>query len=234
MPWPLIHVLPKRLRVLCRELTGNLLGMDERNFPQHNGNLISEGVTVAIPVLQHFTASTDFVIIITVRQKTKISHSQCNTFPSGIGQQYFNLVHVHFFFHMQPVIFKSQTLFTLHFHPTALFINNCTQTQDTKTCIQTSLWSGISLINPLEKLLQAVRWNQFLAATKDDHTSALKSSNTTQNSCFNHTAVQVSTITMIQYVKLFLFERADQRPTPRKQDQRSPMHVCLQKKWHLR
>lgn len=79
MPWPLIHVLPKRLRVLCRELTGNLLGMDERNFPQHNGNLISEGVTVAIPVLQHFTASTDFVSIITVRQKTKISHSQCNT-----------------------------------------------------------------------------------------------------------------------------------------------------------
>lgn len=49
------------------------------------------------------------------------------------------------FFHVQPVTF--QTLFTQHFHPTALFINNCTQTLDTD--IQPSLLSGIGLLTQL-------------------------------------------------------------------------------------
>lgn len=36
--WPPFHVGPKRLRVVCRELAGNLFRMDDRNFPQRNGN----------------------------------------------------------------------------------------------------------------------------------------------------------------------------------------------------
>ncbi len=129
--------------------------------------------------------------------------------PSGTRQRYFNSVHVHFSSTCSLLTFKSQTLFTLHFHPKALFINNCSQTQDTKTCIQTSLWSGISLINPLESQFQAVTWNQFLAATKDDHTSALKSSNTTQNWCFSHTSGK--NYYCDQYVKLFFFLKEQTR-----------------------
>lgn len=74
--WPLFHVLPERLGVLCRELTGNLLGMDEQFPPSTVEILVCKGFTVAT---QHFTASLKTVVARYLYCCAEISHSRCNT-----------------------------------------------------------------------------------------------------------------------------------------------------------